>query len=81
MLKPKLTWKYWWWLSWKIQSGCQGCHHCAYSGGKLAFQWSGWSGLVNGYLESNAGVVNDAVKIDIEQHETVHSWGMERVRL
>lgn len=28
-LKPKLTWKYWWWLSWKIVSGRQGCHQGA----------------------------------------------------
>ena len=34
-----------------------------------------------GYLESNTRVVNDAVKIDIEQHETVHSWGTGRVGL
>ena len=27
------------------------------------------------YLESYAGVVNDAVIINIEQHEAVHSWG------
>ena len=26
------------------------------------------------YLESYAGVVNDAVIINIEQHEAVHSW-------
>ena len=37
--------------------------------------------VILSYLEGNAGVVNDAVKIDIEQHETVHSWGTERVRL
>lgn len=29
ILNPKLTCVYWWWLSWKIASGCHGCHHCA----------------------------------------------------
>ena len=60
-----------------MQSGCQGCHHCACSWGKYSVHRIGWFYL---YLESNAGVVNDAVIVNIEQHEAVHSWMMESVR-
>ena len=37
IIQMYLTWKYWWWLSWKMQSGCQGCHQSAL---KVIPEWS-----------------------------------------